>query len=304
MTRLLYDLLRPNAAALARQLEFSPQFTTDFLSAQIFEITNVSDYFYSLPTEIFNLHTDYPNVAPPFPSVWFEHTSPKLVNREGEILTVARDLRDFHYGTLVGSVHTDTGWECYLAFFLSHKEPDAPAKSAQVITTHYVFKYRVDPSGRVIPTSTEILFPPSIESPNAEIQTFIHTLTCITFLALSFCNCKNVTLETTDPHALRAPSHRNKNGPQSLYKTLNINPAKTILSHKGGAEVSGLKHALHICRGHFKTFTSDAPLLGKVTGTYWWESHIRGTPDLGLITKSYKVNSPLKPALPPIENKS
>ena len=36
------------------------------------------------------------------------------------------------------------------------------------------------------------------------------------------------------------------------------------------------RQALHICRGHFKTFTDIAPLFGKLRGTYWWADHIRG----------------------------
>jgi hypothetical protein len=51
----------------------------------------------------------------------------------------------------------------------------------------------------------------------------------------------------------------------------------------------GLVHALHICRGHFKTFTEDAPLFGKRVGTYWWASQVRGKAEEGVVEKDYRV---------------
>jgi hypothetical protein len=46
---------------------------------------------------------------------------------------------------------------------------------------------------------------------------------------------------------------------------------------------------LHICRGHFKTFTEEARLFGKYTGTYWWPAHVRGSVDEGVVEKDYRV---------------
>lgn len=46
-------------------------------------------------------------------------------------------------------------------------------------------------------------------------------------------------------------------------------------------QAGGLRKALAICRGHFKTFMPDAPLFGKHTGQFWWAPHIRGDTDAG-----------------------
>ena len=61
---------------------------------------------------------------------------------------------------------------------------------------------------------------------------------------------------------------RERGMPLVSYHVLNIDPMRRVLSRDGHADTSGLRHALHICRGHFKEFTDEAPLFGKYTGSY------------------------------------
>lgn len=44
-------------------------------------------------------------------------------------------------------------------------------------------------------------------------------------------------------------------------------------------------------RGRFKTFTEDAPLLGKHMGTYWWGWQVRGQEGSGVMEKTYTFRS-------------
>jgi hypothetical protein len=64
---------------------------------------------------------------------------------------------------------------------------------------------------------------------------------------------------------------------------------RQILDTEGGAQTNGLRSALHICRGHFKSYTEDAPLFGKHTGTYWWADRVRGDRSRGRVEKDYAV---------------
>jgi hypothetical protein len=48
---------------------------------------------------------------------------------------------------------------------------------------------------------------------------------------------------------------------------------------------------LHIVRGHFSTYTEDAPLFGRITGTFWIPAHVRGTASEGLISSEYRVSA-------------
>jgi len=105
------------------------------------------------------------------------------------------------------------------------------------------------------------------------------------FLAISFCHCKNISL-ISDPVPIKLNKSRIKKGklPFFRFNKIVIDPMKEILKREGQAEQTGLKRALHICRGHFATYTAEAPLFGKVTGTVWKPMHLRGEqrlPDQG-----------------------
>lgn len=111
-------------------------------------------------------------------------------------------------------------------------------------------------------------------------------------LTHSLLNCKNVETETHVPPAKLSNRHRRKKGtPLVTFKTLKVNPMGKRSSGGGGERVDigeGCT-ALHIVRGHFKTYTPDRPLLGRHVGTYWWASNVRGSADNGIVIKDYEV---------------
>jgi hypothetical protein len=109
-------------------------------------------------------------------------------------------------------------------------------------------------------------------------------------LAISLMHCKNVDVcEIVPPEAL-ARKHRRKHGlPLTRYHVLDIRPMTRVLSRDGNVEAEGLRHALHICRGHFKTFSPEDPLFGRLTGTYWWAEQVRGDPSEGVVDKDYRI---------------
>jgi hypothetical protein len=112
-------------------------------------------------------------------------------------------------------------------------------------------------------------------------------------LTLSFLHCKNVSIHNITPPKKLSRKHQKKRGRGLVrYHILDIDPMRKLLErYRTGSQLS-FRKALHICRGHFKTFTSDAPLLGRHTGTYWWAPHVRGDKSTGVILKDYRVNAP------------
>ena len=78
------------------------------------------------------------------------------------------------------------------------------------------------------------------------------------------------------------------------FKTLEIEPMKRILRTEGQSEKTGLRQALHICRGHFKDYSKGGGLFGKYKGLYWWESQVRGSVSEGTIVKDYSVKAKVK----------
>jgi len=108
-----------------------------------------------------------------------------------------------------------------------------------------------------------------------------HTLRRDTFpvwLALSFTHCKNVSIvaHATPPKVAKKRLASGK--PAGVtYKTLVIDGMTSTLRTEGGIAQHGLQRALHICRGHFATYTAERPLFGRVTGTVWKPMHTRGS---------------------------
>ena len=88
-------------------------------------------------------------------------------------------------------------------------------------------------------------------------------------------------------------AHQKRHGrPLVRFHTLQITPMKKVLEREGQASKTGLRRALHICRGHFKTDTEERKLFGRYAGTYWWDVHVRGTLQEGMVVKDYQVNEP------------
>jgi hypothetical protein len=112
----------------------------------------------------------------------------------------------------------------------------------------------------------------------------------VVLLTLSFLHCRNVDVREVSPtEKLSRKAARKRGRPLTSYHVLDIHPMRRVLDREGDAQTKGLGHAVHICRGHFKTFAADAPLFGKHTGTYWWESQVRGKAEHGAVEKDYRI---------------
>lgn len=107
------------------------------------------------------------------------------------------------------------------------------------------------------------------------------------FSAIALMNCKNVALV---PEA--APRRPKKSKPDRIpriqFHTIHV-PG---MDYGGGGttEPSHQDMARHYVRGHFKTYTADAPLLGKAVGTYWWGWQARGSKKNGIVVSDYEVD--------------
>jgi len=109
--------------------------------------------------------------------------------------------------------------------------------------------------------------------------------------SLLLLNCKNITTEIIKaPGALN--NKRRKNGTQEIfdYHVLNVN----VPSRRGEyrEKTEPLSHVrVHLCRGHFKEYTEEHPLFGRLTGLYWWQPHVRGQNKDGIVMKDYKIKT-------------
>ena len=122
----------------------------------------------------------------------------------------------------------------------------------------------------------------------------------LTMRILQLLNCKNIsTIEHDGMEHLkpRVREHLIKSGKPLPIKHYTI--AVTVPGEKRAIPFSQLieneqhesKQALHVCRGHFATYTEDRKLFGKLTGTFWIPAHFKGLPKNGVITKDYQLKT-------------
>lgn len=106
------------------------------------------------------------------------------------------------------------------------------------------------------------------------------------FFALALMNCRNVTLRERG-------SRSSATGPGpagDAFHEVVIDGGSGGSAGSAGQSGDGAGRR-HLARGHFKTFTDEAPLLGKHVGTYWWGWQVRGQEANGVIEKTYKLKS-------------
>lgn len=110
------------------------------------------------------------------------------------------------------------------------------------------------------------------------------------FMAHSLLACRNVDTDVHVPPEALSKKHRRKHGtPLVTYRTLRIRPMGVRQPTGTTPDTDHLDLALHIVRGHFKTYTADRPLLGRHVGTYWWSQGLRGAKEHGVVIKDYEV---------------
>jgi hypothetical protein len=120
------------------------------------------------------------------------------------------------------------------------------------------------------------------------IKDALQNLTILDFF-IKLINCKNIESVDHRPSERLNKANRRR-GKQELftYKSLQIK-LPGIRREKNESLPTGEHNRIHFIRGHFKEYTEDHPLFGKVTGLWWWQPHVRGQNKEGIIFKDYKV---------------
>lgn len=105
------------------------------------------------------------------------------------------------------------------------------------------------------------------------------------FFALALMNCRNVILRERGAGKLKGTAQTGDAFHEVVIDGNTRGPASN------GGDAADRTGRRHLARGHFKTFTEDAPLLGKHVGTYWWGWQVRGQEGSGVIEKTYTLRA-------------
>lgn len=278
------------------------------------DITNVAHWFYAVNSqEEYAWEDDFPTSILPWPiSVW-KYSTPTTINSDGKVIKAPR------IDILIRAVQISVRPEESISFvadggFLSFLRAEtglniiengdvktslAARRVLEGAECHYMQLYaeRQWVQGTEVPKGLCVHFldgqGKTLGAPiTIGPQPFETDFFPLCF-AIALLHAKNVELvdKPIPRHERRRAKRRGL--PLVQYKTLVIEPFKKQVRNEaaesGESGESEIHRALHICRGHFATYTEDAPLFGKYTGTYWRPMHVRGRADVGIVHKDYKI---------------
>ena len=123
-----------------------------------------------------------------------------------------------------------------------------------------------------------------------DLQGELYDEVMITRTILDVLSCKNVNLTPVDPPE-KLNKKRIKNGKHPLYRyhvlTVDLDKGRKQSGVGRGANLGTMP--VHLCRGHFKEYTDEKPLFGRVTGRFWWQPYARGKAENGVVMKDYEI---------------
>jgi hypothetical protein len=107
---------------------------------------------------------------------------------------------------------------------------------------------------------------------------------------LDLIHCQNIAIADNHPPAkLNKKRAKNNKCPLFTYKTLVIKPTGKKQEAQDAQDL--WENRVHLCRGHFKTYTEEKPLFGRITGRYFWQPSVRGTKSKGIVMKNYEIKT-------------
>lgn len=225
---------------------------------------------------------DYGPILLPYPDVWMEFD---VKYRGGESHPVAVQAAELPLSRADEFLHPDAK----RLIGLRAVALDAPHNLGRLVSAPMYHYVQTDNDGRFLDQIVEGIpgASPTIPNPSRE-KMIMNTIrfTGVAVFCLGLMNCKNVSMEVRASGGKAGKkSRRVRKGIE--YRVIKL-PAPRGSGTGGGAGGGG-EARFHTVRGHFKTYTEAAPLMGKLTGTYWWSHQVRGSLEHGEIISTYQV---------------
>jgi hypothetical protein len=269
--------------------------------AVVIKAQNVLRYYAEDITDTANFRKQLGALVPPFPYTWLEIGHPEMYAVGEHVMPWP--VRGFQEaGVLLQATDSHSEPErWHITYSMAFRYPSdvleiPPGDYSQFPTLLGYFN--LDSNGIILGDATKAYEPSFPMSPMfAELLKWSHAIVAdVMLLALSFLNCKNVSLEAVTPGAPgQTPEQKRRNiwpKAEHEYHTIRINPLRTVQVRQTQASDSAERHnRLHIVRGHFHTYTEDKPLFGRpgLFGQFWIPAHAKGS-DSGHIESDYEID--------------
>ena len=233
------------------------------------EITNVVNWlrvdWYPHGKTVIDVMEQFVDIRPSFPVAWFEYNKGDACGRRA-MCCVVDDAGD---------------WIVILTDQAARQRMPSVAQAALI-------KF---PSG-----SGQISFAYNPDEPQGEesLGFLVANGAVPALMAQTLMHCKNISIvpEPQQPKLVKKFT-RNHGTPPSSFRTIVIDPMKTAIRAVeciGNTEAAA-KQRMHVIRGHYKTYTPERKLFGKVSGRFFFSAHVAGDPTLGVIQSDYLVKA-------------
>jgi hypothetical protein len=272
-------------ATLLTSSEFSAEAAMGkFSEVPVVRYDNVHQYWSESEQINWEVDSDFPCIRPPFDLMWMiSGGATWLTASEGQKAIMPTPIATLCQSKRLSD--TEIGLSC--GHFMNTK-----GRPTFVVESRFVMNHDGVPRGNAtIPLRyadlVRTVFGP--EPDTESFSMFAASLYQPVLMALSFLHCKNVNLQPSPP--ARSVIRANKDAvAKERWHELVIGGITKRLDAERASGVS-LPKALHICRGHFATYSETAPLFGRYAGRYWRPAHARGVKEAGEVHKTYRVTS-------------
>jgi len=239
---------------------------------------------------------DIPVGPPPFAHAWYEYKHSSGKYRGSYVYSVlAEALADLNPIPLYGeSLTLPTHWIQFITSFYERVdggfEGDNSCLVSRLDSRSNPVGYSMIVGGRWITKAEEA----EIENtPNGHLASWMSKGIFALFFQ-GLLNCKNVETDEITPPPRLSRKHARRHGglPYVRYHTLKIRVPGT----KTYVDMEAVRRAtqdpvplgLHLVRGHFKTYTAEHGLFGRIAGTFYWPPALRGSLAAGAVGKHYE----------------
>lgn len=262
-------------------------------SAIQFNVQVASELYWQGKQNDYSLESDFAGTLKlPYPSVWMEWNIPRDIVIEGRR---GESPHGNSYGCLLSDCANLPGGSqaagIQALLLIADPNPVQPVRIVPVMS-----QFQVDQEGNYVKDSIVATYDKMYAQDQAEAKQvvgFVQAHLNVAYIALNLINCKNVTTRKAGDIGLgRSGAAKRRGDPRIEYHTIVLPGMKyeTDRQRRHRKPTQDLM-AVHRVRGHFKTFTADAPLLGQHVGTYWWGWQVRGSTKNGMVVTDYDVRS-------------
>lgn len=300
------------------------QFERDLICV---DITPAAQWFYEESgQEYWDWEQEFPSVVPPWPLCWLEFSGTRIIaDTTGAVIVDPKRGSGVGVLAMTFGIRHGEEQETLLADHLAHLCASlgmASSANGAAVRKRFVEEYAAkekwprwivrfqsffEIDGKIGRAADCFLYCDRLGSPLSKLlagaanpalqrafgddwQHYVQAPLMPFLFALSLSHCKNVYLTDANPILPRSRKARKQGYKAIKYKTLVITPFRKQIRREGKqTNADSVKHALHIVRGHFKDYRNGDGLFGKYQDIYWWDMHVRGNVEQGIIKKDYIV---------------